>query len=73
VLKIIMEEPRFFCKKDNVLISDSAHVSNAFFNTNSGKILIDDYTFFGQNVSLITGSHDYKQIGKERMYVKEYG
>ena len=74
VLKIIMEEPRFFCKRENVSIADSAHVSNAFFNTNSGKIIIGEYTFFGQNVSLITGSHDYKLIGKERMYaIKAFG
>jgi acetyltransferase-like isoleucine patch superfamily enzyme len=74
VLKIIAEEPRFFVKKENVLISESAHVSNAFFNTNSGKIKIGDYTFFGQNVSLITGTHDYNLTGKERMYaIKEFG
>jgi acetyltransferase-like isoleucine patch superfamily enzyme len=74
VLKIIAEEPRFFVKKENVLISENAHVSNAFFNTNFGIIKIADYTFFGQNVSLITGTHDYNLIGKERMYtIKEFG
>jgi hypothetical protein len=35
-------------KKESVLISESAHVSNTFFNTNFGIIQIADYIFLGK-------------------------
>ncbi len=44
-------------------ISPKAAVSSAFFNTNSGDIYIDDYTFTGSNVSILTGSHDMELVG----------
>ncbi|WP_231510314.1 acyltransferase [Fischerella sp. PCC 9605] len=49
-------------------MSDNCVVNNAFFNLSSGNIYIGEYVFFGHNVSLITGTHDYKKFGKERMY-----
>ena len=44
--------------RDRLEISDSAAVDSCFFNTNSGNIVIGDYTFAGSNVSIIAGSHD---------------
>jgi acetyltransferase-like isoleucine patch superfamily enzyme len=49
-------------------LSQSCVVNNALFNLSSGKILIGEYVFFGHNVSLITGTHDYNKFGKERMH-----
>lgn len=42
------------------------NMDNTMFNTNSGEIFIGDYTFTGQNVSIITGSHDYTQVNRFR-------
>lgn len=39
-------------------ISELAAVNSCLFNTNSGNIVIGDYTFAGSNVSIIAGSHD---------------
>ena len=43
---------------DRLHISPLAAVNSCFFNTNSGSIYIDDYTFSGSGVSILTGSHD---------------
>ncbi|MGD0995605.1 MAG: acyltransferase [Candidatus Bathyarchaeia archaeon] len=47
-------------------IASTAVVSNASFNLSSGTIFIEDYVFFGSNVSVITGIHDIKKMGLER-------
>lgn len=47
-------------------ISEKASVYTSFFNTNSGDIYIDDYTFAGSNVSILTGSHEKQLIGLAR-------
>jgi len=47
-------------------IAPTARVQNALFNLSSGKIVIEDYVFFGHNVCILTGTHDYKKFGLER-------
>lgn len=49
-------------------LSASCVVNNALFNLSSGSICIGENVFFGHNVSLITGTHDYNKFGKARMY-----
>jgi len=49
-------------------LSASCVVNNALFNLSSGTICIGEDVFFGHNVSLITGTHDYNKFGKARMY-----
>lgn len=39
-------------------------------NVNSGNIIIKNYVTFGQNVSLLTGTHDYNIFGKARSETK---
>lgn len=34
---------------------------------NSGDIYIEDYVFFGHNVSIITGTHDYNKFDFDRI------
>lgn len=48
--------------EDRLHIDETAVVNNAIFNTISGDIKIGKYVFFGLNVSVLTGTHDYKQI-----------
>lgn len=47
-------------------IADGALPMNALFNTLSGTIEIGREVFFGHNVSILTGSHDYRKLGTER-------
>jgi acetyltransferase-like isoleucine patch superfamily enzyme len=47
-------------------IAKTAIVNNCLFNLESGRIIIGDYVFFGHNVTLVTGTHDYHRFGRER-------
>jgi glycosyltransferase involved in cell wall biosynthesis len=55
-------------------VAPTAVVNNALFNLSSGDVTIGDYAFFGHNVSVFTGTHDWTKFGKERqMTVPESG
>ncbi len=47
-------------------IAPTAVVNNALFNLSSGEITVGDYAFFGHNVSVLTGTHDWTKFGAER-------
>jgi acetyltransferase-like isoleucine patch superfamily enzyme len=47
-------------------IHPTAIVNNALFNLSSGEITIGEYAFFGHNVSVLTGTHDWTKFGAER-------
>ena len=47
-------------------IAPTAVVNNALFNLSSGEITIGEYAFFGHNVSVLTGTHDWTKFGAER-------
>ncbi len=47
-------------------IAPTAVVNNALFNLSSGEITVGDYAFFGHNVSVLTGTHDWTTFGAER-------
>ncbi len=47
-------------------IAPTAVVNNALFNLSSGDITLGDYAFFGHNVSVLTGTHDWTTFGAER-------
>jgi acetyltransferase-like isoleucine patch superfamily enzyme len=55
-----------FGDKSRLQIAETALVNNALFNLSSGRIIIEDYVFFGHNVSILTGVHDYRKFNKER-------
>ena len=65
-------ETRFLYKyllygtEERLEIDETAVVNNATFNTISGDIKIGEYVFFGLNVSVLTGTHDYNKFGSER-------
>ncbi|MDJ0633593.1 MAG: hypothetical protein QNJ34_10430 [Xenococcaceae cyanobacterium MO_188.B29] len=67
VQKIFLTEPMIVGPKQRLHISDLAKKNNFLVNTNSGEVYIDDYVFFGKNVCLITGTHDFMKFGEERM------
>jgi acetyltransferase-like isoleucine patch superfamily enzyme len=47
-------------------IAPTAVVNNALFNLSSGEITVGEYAFFGHNVSVLTGTHDWTKFGRER-------
>lgn len=49
-----------------VRVSDTVGLSNVFINTVSGHVDIGDYVFFGHDVMLLTGTHDFRVTGPER-------
>src|SRR6266850_5153633 len=49
-----------------VELAETACVNNGLFNVGSGTIKIEDYVFFGHNVCVITGTHDYTKFDLER-------
>lgn len=53
--------------RDRLHISENTSMVNTLFNTSSGTITVGEYTFTGHNVSIITGSHEVEQTGRNRM------
>lgn len=47
-------------------VAETAVVNNALFNLSSGEITVGEYAFFGHNVSVLTGTHDWTTFGRER-------
>jgi acetyltransferase-like isoleucine patch superfamily enzyme len=52
--------------RSRVRIAATADVANTLFNVSSGEIVVEDYAFFGHNVCIITGVHDYTQTCLDR-------
>jgi acetyltransferase-like isoleucine patch superfamily enzyme len=50
-----------------VQVAATAAVNNALFNVQSGRITVEDYAFFGQNVCLLTGTHEIGAPLEERV------
>lgn len=49
-----------------VHLDPTAVLNNALLNTSSGDITIGRHAFFGHNVSLLTGTHDFSVFGAAR-------
>lgn len=47
-------------------IHPTAVVNNALFNLSSGDVTVGEHAFFGHNVSILTGTHDFTKFGAER-------
>jgi acetyltransferase-like isoleucine patch superfamily enzyme len=47
-------------------IAATAVVNNTLFNLSSGRVWVDDYAFFGHNVCILTGTHDYHRFDEDR-------
>jgi acetyltransferase-like isoleucine patch superfamily enzyme len=67
VKNIVLNKHLIFGDAKRLKISKNAVVNNATFNLVSGEIIIEDWVFFGHNVSIITGTHDVNALGKSRM------
>lgn len=61
-----LEVYRVFGDESRLTVARTAIVNNALFNLSSGTITVEDYAFFGHNVCLLTGTHDYAKRGLDR-------
>jgi len=50
-----------------LIVGNNVCQINTLYNTSSGKIVLEDDVFFGHNVCLLTGVHDYTKKGVNRM------
>jgi acetyltransferase-like isoleucine patch superfamily enzyme len=55
-----------FGDRSRLHIHPTAVVNNALFNLESGEVTVDEYAFFGHNVSVLTGTHDADKFGRAR-------
>ena len=66
IRRALLNQPAIFGDENRVKIAANAIVHNALFNVQSGHILVAEDVFFGHNVSLLTGTHDYSKFGAAR-------
>lgn len=66
VTTTLLHDHLVFGDSARLRISATAVVNNALFNLSSGRITIEDDVFFGHNVTILTGTHDYAKSGKSR-------
>src|ERR1700722_561238 len=54
-------------------LQGGSHVGlgNVLVNTYGGHITIGDYAFFGHDVLLLTGTHDFRMTGPERQLTRQ--
>jgi acetyltransferase-like isoleucine patch superfamily enzyme len=66
------DEPTCWGDDSRITIGNNVNLVNTLFNTVSGDIVIGDWTIFGHNCMVITGTHDVsKQALERQQYVKE--
>jgi acetyltransferase-like isoleucine patch superfamily enzyme len=47
-------------------VHPTAVLNNALINLSSGEVTVGEHAFFGHNVSILTGTHDWTVFGAER-------
>jgi acetyltransferase-like isoleucine patch superfamily enzyme len=57
---------RWHGDRSRLHIPDTAVVNNALFNLSGGTITLGEYTFFGHDVAVLTGTHDISLFGRDR-------
>jgi acetyltransferase-like isoleucine patch superfamily enzyme len=57
---------RWHGDRSRLHIPDTAVVNNALFNLSGGTITLGEYTFFGHDVAVLTGTHDIALFGRDR-------
>jgi acetyltransferase-like isoleucine patch superfamily enzyme len=46
-------------------------LADVLINTSGGDVYIGDYVFFGHGVMLLTGTHEFRQIGSDRQMIRD--
>jgi acetyltransferase-like isoleucine patch superfamily enzyme len=58
--------PLVYGDPDRLHVHPTAILNNALINLSSGNVTIGEYAFFGHNVSVLTGTHDWTKFSAER-------
>jgi|Laugrespbdmm15sd_2_1035082.scaffolds.fasta_scaffold02595_4 acetyltransferase-like isoleucine patch superfamily enzyme len=70
----LLRTPSFWGSTKRLRCGASVELVNTFFNLSSGTVVIGDHTFFGNHVSVLTGTHDITQKDQIRkQHPKEGG
>lgn len=63
----LFDSPTYYGgRRSRVHLHSTVKPSNALFNAVSGEIYVGEHSFFGHNVSLLTGTHDITEHGESR-------
>jgi acetyltransferase-like isoleucine patch superfamily enzyme len=62
----LLYTPRVFGNRDRVHLGEGVVLNDVLINTSSGSVRLESFSFCGHGVSLLTGTHDYRQLGRER-------
>jgi acetyltransferase-like isoleucine patch superfamily enzyme len=63
---ILFKKYYIYGDASRVKIARTANVNNGLFNVASGDIIVEEYVFFGHNVCILTGIHDYTKFNLDR-------
>jgi hypothetical protein len=66
MIKDPLHQPLIYGDATRLHIPPTALVNNALFNLSSGEITVGQHAFFGHNVAILTGTHDFTQFGADR-------
>lgn len=62
----LLYTPRVFGGRERLKVGQGVVLNDALINTSSGSVSLHDHVFFGHSVSLLTGTHDYRRVSRER-------
>lgn len=62
----VRQHPHIYGDGSRITIESDVVLNDALLNCSSGTIRIAKHAFLGHNVSLLTGTHDYRQFGAAR-------
>ena len=61
-----LHQPLIYGDPARLRVDPTAVINNALFNLSSGDVSVGRYAFFGHNVAVLTGTHDFTKFGAER-------
>jgi acetyltransferase-like isoleucine patch superfamily enzyme len=64
---VLLHYPLVWKDRRRVVVHPTARIHNALLNVRSGRITVEENVFFGHNVTLLTGEHDYTKFDVERL------
>lgn len=62
-----LRAPRVWGDHSRLIISNKVDVIDALFNTRSGTITVEDDCMFGHRCMFLTGNHNYRKKGRDRI------
>jgi acetyltransferase-like isoleucine patch superfamily enzyme len=66
IRQVVLHQYLVFGDPSRVIIDPTAKVANVLFNVYSGTIRVGPEAFLAHSVMLLTGTHDYTKLGRER-------